>query len=297
MSDSFATPWTVAHKASLSIEFSRQEYWVAISFSKASSQPRDRTQVSCIGRWILYYWATGQALLSWYMNPYEKCCLSLTKELELLAVGRKVGTSSKLLWLNDENSIFWFWNGQRLSGDQATKRPGMCKYSLSDVFPGGSDSKASACNVGDPGSIPGSGRSPGEGNDTPLQYSCRENPMDGGAWWVQSTGLQRIGHNWAISLYLSIVTQLSPSLHFHAVKMGQQLKYREECGVLCVMDRFLPWSLILRLFWGSIWTNPIIRDILKLSAAAAAAKSLQSCPTLRDPMDYSLPGSSVHGIF
>ena len=49
-------------------------------------------------------------------------------------------------------------------------------------FPGSSDSKASASNVGDPGSIPGSGRSPGEGNGNPLQYSCLENPMDGGAW-------------------------------------------------------------------------------------------------------------------
>ena len=47
-------------------------------------------------------------------------------------------------------------------------------------FLGGSDGKASACSVGDPGSIPGSGRSPGEGNVNPLQYSCLENPMDGG---------------------------------------------------------------------------------------------------------------------
>ena len=45
-------------------------------------------------------------------------------------------------------------------------------------FPGGSEIKASACNAGDPGSIPGSGRSPGEGNSNPLQYSCLENPMD-----------------------------------------------------------------------------------------------------------------------
>ena len=45
----------------------------------------------------------------------------------------------------------------------------------------GSDSKASACNVGDPGSIPGSGRSPGDGNGNPLQHSCLENPIDGGA--------------------------------------------------------------------------------------------------------------------
>ena len=51
-------------------------------------------------------------------------------------------------------------------------------------FPGGSDSKASAYNVGDPGSIPGLGRSPGERNGNPLQYSCLENSMDGGAWWA-----------------------------------------------------------------------------------------------------------------
>ena len=49
-------------------------------------------------------------------------------------------------------------------------------------FPGGSDGKASANNAGDPGSNPGSGRSPGEGNGNSLQYSCLENPMDGGAW-------------------------------------------------------------------------------------------------------------------
>ena len=49
-------------------------------------------------------------------------------------------------------------------------------------FPGGSDGKAPAYNVGDRGSIPGSGRSPGEGNGNPLQYSCLENPTDGGGW-------------------------------------------------------------------------------------------------------------------
>ena len=51
-------------------------------------------------------------------------------------------------------------------------------------FPGGSEVKAPACNVGDLGSIPGWGRSPGEGNGNPLQYSCLENPLDGGAWWA-----------------------------------------------------------------------------------------------------------------
>ena len=47
---------------------------------------------------------------------------------------------------------------------------------------GGSDGKASVCSVGDPGSIPGLGKSPGEGNGSPPQYSCLENSMDGGAW-------------------------------------------------------------------------------------------------------------------
>ena len=49
-------------------------------------------------------------------------------------------------------------------------------------FPGGSGSKASACNAGDLGSIPELGRSPGEGNGYPPQYSCLENPMDRGNW-------------------------------------------------------------------------------------------------------------------
>ena len=55
-------------------------------------------------------------------------------------------------------------------------------------FPGGAEVKASACNVGDLGSIPGSGRSPGEGNGNPLQYSCLENLMDRGAWWATVHG-------------------------------------------------------------------------------------------------------------
>ena len=53
-------------------------------------------------------------------------------------------------------------------------------------FPGGSDGKASAYNAGDLGSTPGSGRSSGEGNGNPLQYSCLENAMDGGAWLAYS---------------------------------------------------------------------------------------------------------------
>ena len=54
--------------------------------------------------------------------------------------------------------------------------------------------KASAYNVGDPGSIPGSGRSLGEGNSNPLQYSCLENPMDGGAGWAAVHGVAKSQH-------------------------------------------------------------------------------------------------------
>ena len=56
---------------------------------------------------------------------------------------------------------------------------------------GGSDSKETACKVLDPGSIPGSGRSPGEGNGNPLQCSCLENSMDRGAWWATVYGVAK----------------------------------------------------------------------------------------------------------
>ena len=58
-------------------------------------------------------------------------------------------------------------------------------------FPGGSEVKAPACNAGDLGSIPGLGRSPGEGNGSPLQNSCLEDSMDGGALWATVHGVAK----------------------------------------------------------------------------------------------------------
>ena len=58
-------------------------------------------------------------------------------------------------------------------------------------FPGGSEVKVSVCNTGDPGLIPGSGRSPGEGNGNPLQDSCLENPMDREVWWATVHGVAK----------------------------------------------------------------------------------------------------------
>ena len=59
------------------------------------------------------------------------------------------------------------------------------------LITGASEVKASACSVGELGSIPGSERSPGEGNGNPLQYSCLENPMDGGVWWATVHGVAK----------------------------------------------------------------------------------------------------------
>ena len=64
------------------------------------------------------------------------------------------------------------------------------QYTEVQGFPGSSVSKESACSAGDPGSIPGLGRSPGEGNGNPLQYSCLKNLMDRGAWWAIVHGSQ-----------------------------------------------------------------------------------------------------------
>ena len=69
-------------------------------------------------------------------------------------------------------------------------------------FPGGSDGKESACKAGDPGSILGLGRCPGEGHGNPLQYSCLENPMDRGAWWDTVYEVARAGHDLETKLLL-----------------------------------------------------------------------------------------------
>ena len=69
-------------------------------------------------------------------------------------------------------------------------------------FPGGSYSKESTCNEGHLGLIPGSGRSPGEGNGSPLQYFCLENPMDRGAWQATVCEVARVRHDLAIKLLL-----------------------------------------------------------------------------------------------
>ena len=66
-----------------------------------------------------------------------------------------------------------------------------CIHKTGMGFPGGSDCKESACNVGGFSLIPGLGRFPEEENDCPLQYSCMDNPMDRGAWWATVHGIAK----------------------------------------------------------------------------------------------------------
>ena len=78
----------------------------------------------------------------------------------------------------------------------------VCFDTDSREFPGGSDGKASAYKAGDPGSIPELGRSPGEGNDNPLQYSCLENPMD---WSLPGSSVHGVAKSWTqLSDFISL---------------------------------------------------------------------------------------------
>ena len=78
-----------------------------------------------------------------------------------------------------------------ISASPSSQTAGKAGIPLLRGFPGGSDSKESACNAGDPGSIPESGRSPGEEKGNPLQYPCLENSMDRGVWWAIVHGVPK----------------------------------------------------------------------------------------------------------
>ena len=157
LSDS-AAPWTVACQAPLSIGFSRQEYWSGLSFPSPGDLPRtgmDLASPASAGRCLttsVTWWACNRDYISYFY-------------LFLL-----------------EDKLFEDKNCVLAISKHLTFKVG---------FPGGSEGKESACNAGDLGLIPGLGRSPGEGNGNPLQYSCLESPMDRGAWWPIVHGITK----------------------------------------------------------------------------------------------------------
>ena len=128
----------------------------------------------------------GSGVLAWPRSPPLSPPQGYTKSIDIWSVGCILAEmlSNRPIfpgkhYLDQLNHILgrgdWpaEWEGNSLTGGE---------ISIGSKFPGGSEDKKSACSEGDPGSIPGSGRSPGVGNGYPLHYSCLENPMDREAW-------------------------------------------------------------------------------------------------------------------
>ena len=103
-------------------------------------------------------------------------------------------------------NLSWWWHVHLTRGHQ---RPPEIERSSVKGFPRSSVSKESACSAGDLGSIPRSGRSPGEGNGNPFQHPCLENPMDRGAWWPAVLGVAESGTTEQLTLHFTSVKEHS----------------------------------------------------------------------------------------
>ena len=168
----------------------------------------------------LYLWDPSLSPLHWSMfpRPAVRLFYGLFLEHRLQSFPNKRYTGSEFFdLLND-------WNVLILS-----------IYLTYLGFPGGSEVKASACNVGDLGSIPGSGRSPGEGNGNPLQYSCLENPMDGGAWRATVHGVAK-SRTWlsdfTFTFHLTYRIFLSTYSQIHKLKLVNLLSSKNMKAML-----------------------------------------------------------------
>ena len=144
-------PHGLVRHAPLSIGFPRQEYWSGLPFPSPRDLPDPRIE------------PMSPALQADSTNWITREDREVDKQMLLYTLSLIVRRTGNIKNSLGHINIFTYF---------------IC---LSLGFPGGSDGKASAYNEGDPGSIPGSGRSPGEGNGNPLQYFCLENPMNRGA--------------------------------------------------------------------------------------------------------------------
>ena len=134
-------------------------------------------------------------------------------------------------------------------------------YSNNDMgFPGGSDSRESACNAGDLGSIPGLGRSPGEGNGNPLQYSCLENSIDRGAWWATVHG---VTEQWYGLIPFSQQPVKLALLHIlYKARSQAMLTWIQNLGLKIQCDNDIPlwleWLEDLKsVFWWQMFINSL----------------------------------------
>ena len=135
------------------------------------------------------WWWTGRPAVLWFMG--------------LQRVGHDWGT--ELNWTIVKIIRYWWkhkqidqWNrGESLKRDPHRYH----QLTFDKRFPGGSDDKETDCNAGYPDSVPRSGRSPGEGNGYPLQYSSLENSMDRGTWWAIVHGIEKSRHDWVTNTF------------------------------------------------------------------------------------------------
>ena len=163
-------------------------------------------------------------------------------------------------------------------------------------FPSSSVGKESAYNAGDLGLFPGSGRSPGEGNGNPLQYSWLENSMDRGLGVLQSMGSQRVRHYATNFPFLSFSWKETPEamLWISLLSSG--------CFNVFVDNLSLDLKGMLVTFYRRHTTGRFHGSMREMSQnclgrlVKAKVFIVQSCPTLCDSMDCSPLGSSVHGI-
>ena len=148
--------------------------------SKGFSQPRDRAHVyciSCTAGGFFYYWATGEAH-KWVLHGNK------TEWSTCYDVGEPWEHYAKLKTPNVKGCMLHDSFTQNVQNRQIHRVINM-------GFPGGSDSKESTCNARDPALILGLGRSPGEGNGYPFQYSSLENSMDRRAWQATVHGVSK----------------------------------------------------------------------------------------------------------
>ena len=214
----FATPWTVGLQTPLSMGISKQDDWSGLPCPPPGDLPNPGIELKSLSSpalsagfftiepfgkpsvkmtiakvKILCHWAISENLQledffffldnwSWidFLITHNTVPLWAQKQVHNdLPTIHKLQAVTPRQYFRDEETWLTRWNCQLMV---ELRRGG---------FPSSSDGKASACNAGDLGSIPGSGRSPGEGNGDPLQYSCLENPMDRGALWAAGHGVAK----------------------------------------------------------------------------------------------------------
>ena len=170
--------------------------------------------------------------------------------------------------------------------------------------------KESTCNAWDPRSIPGSGRSPGERNGYPLQYSCLESPLDRGAWRakVHRVAKSRTWLKWLRHTHISREREtglgrrafMCNAYYFFCLPifLPKSLEQKGKISNPTLTSNSILWLIFTNAFFFKLISrNYVFWRCCQASFFCCWCLVAEFCPTLYDPMDYSLPGSPVHGIF